>query len=161
MTDDFEFDKDSYKVSGGLHGVGVSCVNALSSHLEAIVYRNGKIFKQEYERGIPLGDVKTIGETEKTGTEVTFKPDQTIFIEHIYHYDILSARMRELSFLNKGIHLNITDKRRKDEETGELISNSFYSEGGLKEFVELIDKTREKLIENVIHIEEKKKNEGI
>ena len=148
-----KFDKDSYKVSGGLHGVGVSCVNALSDHLQATVYRDGKIHTQEYEKGIPITEVKEIGKTDKTGTEVTFKPDTTIFQETIYHYDILSARIRELSFLNKGIHLNITDKRRKNEEDDEYISDSFYSEGGLKEFVDLIDKTREKLIENVIYIE--------
>ena len=148
-----KFDKDSYKVSGGLHGVGVSCVNALSAHLQATVYRDGKVYTQEYEKGIPKTDVKEIGQTDKNGTEVTFKPDSSIFQETIYHYDILAARMRELSFLNKGIHLNITDKRRKNEEDDEYISDSFYSEGGLKEFVDLIDETREKLIENVIYIE--------
>jgi len=148
-----KFDKDSYKVSGGLHGVGVSCVNALSAHLQATVYRDGKVYTQEYEKGIPKTEVKEIGQTDKNGTEVTFKPDSSIFQETIYHYDILAARMRELSFLNKGIHLNITDKRRKNEEDEEYISDSFYSEGGLKEFVDLIDETREKLIENVIYIE--------
>ena len=110
-----KFDKDSYKVSGGLHGVGVSCVNALSSHLEVIVHRDGKIFKQEYEQGKPLYHVKEMGESEITGTIVTFKPDDTIFSTTDYNFEILSSRLRELAFLNKGITLTIIDKRELEE----------------------------------------------
>ena len=150
-----KFDKDSYKVSGGLHGVGVSCVNALSSHLKATVHRNGKVHEQEYSRGIPQYDVREVGTTNKTGTEVTFKPDNEIFLDTIYHYDILQARLRELSFLNKGIHLSLTDKRRKDEE-GNFIKDEFFSEGGLREFVDLIDENREKLLDSVIYMETEK-----
>ncbi len=150
-----KFDKDSYKVSGGLHGVGVSCVNALSTHLKATVYRNGKIHEQEYSRGIPQYDVRQVGTTDKTGTEVTFKPDNEIFIETVYHFDILQARLRELSFLNKGINLSLTDKRRKDED-GQFVKDKFFSEGGLREFVELIDENREKLLDSVIYMETEK-----
>ena len=121
-----KFDKDTYKVSGGLHGVGVSCVNALSIDLKATVFREGKIFVQEYKCGKPQYDVKVIGETEENGTEVTFLPDQDIFEVHEYNYDTLAARMRELAFLNKGIRIDLTDKRHKDEK-GELIHNSYYS----------------------------------
>ena len=150
-----KFDKDSYKVSGGLHGVGVSCVNALSTHLKATVHRNGKVHEQEYSRGIPQYDVREVGTTNKTGTEVTFKPDDEIFLDTVYHYDILQARLRELSFLNKGIHLSLTDKRRKDEE-GNFIKDEFFSEGGLREFVDLIDENREKLLDSVIYMETEK-----
>ena len=150
-----KFDKDSYKVSGGLHGVGVSCVNALSTHLKATVHRNGKVHEQEYSRGIPQYDVREIGTTDKTGTEVTFKPDDEIFLDTVYHFDILQARLRELSFLNKGIHLSLTDKRRKDEE-GEFVKDEFFSEGGLREFVDLIDENREKLLDSVIYMETEK-----
>ena len=150
-----KFDKDSYKVSGGLHGVGVSCVNALSSYLKATVHRNGKVHEQEYSRGIPQYDVREVGATDKTGTEVTFKPDDEIFLDTVYHFDILQARLRELSFLNKGIHLSLTDKRRKDEE-GEFVKDEFFSEGGLREFVELIDENREKLLDSVIYMETEK-----
>ena len=150
-----KFDKDSYKVSGGLHGVGVSCVNALSTHLKATVYRNGKIHEQEYSRGIPQYDVKEVGTTDQTGTEVTFKPDNEIFLEVVYHFDILQARLRELSFLNKGIYLSLTDKRRKDDE-GNFIKDEFFSERGLREFVELIDENRERLLESVIYMETEK-----
>ncbi|MAZ58580.1 MAG: DNA topoisomerase (ATP-hydrolyzing) subunit B [Flavobacteriales bacterium] len=150
-----KFDKDSYKVSGGLHGVGVSCVNALSEHLKVLVYRENKVFCQEYERGVPLYPVKEIGETNKRGTEVTFLPDKSIFIETEYVYDILSARMRELSFLNKGISITITDKRHKDEDGAE-ISDKFYSEGGLQEFVKYLDATRDSLMDNVMHMEGEK-----
>ena len=150
-----KFDKDSYKVSGGLHGVGVSCVNALSTHLKATVHRNGKVHEQEYSRGIPQYDVREVGTTDKTGTEVTFKPDDEIFIETVYHFDILQARLRELSFLNKGIHLSLTDKRRKNE-VGEFVKDEFFSEGGLREFVELIDENREKLLDSVIYMETEK-----
>lgn len=150
-----KFDKDSYKVSGGLHGVGVSCVNALSSHLEVITYRNNNIYKQEYERGKPLYNVKQTGKTDKTGTEVTFIPDNTIFITTDFNFEILSSRLRELAFLNKGIKLTVTDMRELEENGNgnEYRSESFYSEEGLKEFVELLDSTREKLISNVINID--------
>ena len=151
-----KFDKDSYKVSGGLHGVGVSCVNALSTNLKAVVYRNGKIFQQEYNRGIPQYDVKEIGQTDKTGTEVTFVPDGEIFIETIYSYDVLSARLRELSYLNKGITLEITDKRRTVEETGEHVKESFLSKGGLKEFVSFLDSNRVSILEDVIYVDGEK-----
>ncbi len=150
-----KFDKDSYKVSGGLHGVGVSCVNALSSYLRVEVHRNGKIYEQEYKIGIPQHDVREIGTSDKTGTYVTFIPDNTIFIETVYHFDILAARLRELSFLNKGIHLSITDKRRADDE-GNLIKEEFYSEGGLKEFVTFLDGTRESILNDVIYFDGEK-----
>jgi len=147
-----KFDKDTYKVSGGLHGVGVSCVNALSEHLSAKVKREGKLFQQEYQTGKPLYDVKVIGESTETGTEVTFKPDKTIFEVSEYNYDTLAARMRELAFLNKGIRINLTDKRQKDEKGNDLF-NSYYSEGGLKEFAEFLDRNRESLIPDVIYFE--------
>lgn len=150
-----KFDKDTYKVSGGLHGVGVSCVNALSIDLKATVYREGKIFVQEYKCGKPQYDVKVIGETQENGTEVTFLPDQDIFEVHEYNYDTLAARMRELAFLNKGIRIDLTDKRNKDEK-GELIHNSYYSEGGLKEFAQFLDRNRESLIPDVIYFEGEK-----
>ncbi|NPA44929.1 MAG: DNA topoisomerase (ATP-hydrolyzing) subunit B [Chlorobi bacterium] len=146
-----KFNKDSYKVSGGLHGVGVSCVNALSTTLIAKVYRDGKIYKQEYSIGKPVSEVEVIGETDKHGTEITFYPDLSIFNASEYKYDILATRMRELSFLNKGIHITLTDKREKDEN-GEFKKEIFYSEEGLKEFVEYLDQTREALIEKTIHI---------
>jgi len=146
-----KFDKDSYKVSGGLHGVGVSCVNALSSTLIANVCREGKKYRQEYSIGKPLADVEVIGDTENHGTEITFFPDMTIFNVGEYKYDILATRMRELSFLNKGIHIQLTDKRETDEE-GNFKNEEFYSEEGLKEFVEYLDQTREALIEKTIHI---------
>ncbi len=150
-----KFNKDSYKVSGGLHGVGVSCVNALSSHLEVITYRNKYIYKQEYERGKPLYSVKQTGKTDKTGTEVTFTPDNSIFITTDFNFEILSTRLRELAFLNKGIRLTITDLRELEENGNgnEYRKENFYSEEGLKEFVELLDSTREKLISKVINIE--------
>jgi DNA gyrase subunit B len=147
-----KFDKDSYKVSGGLHGVGVSCVNALSTHLKVVVHREGKIFTQEYERGKPLFDVKQIGETDRTGTEVTFMPDNTIFITSVYHYDTLAARLRELAFLNRGINLSITDLREADAD-GKHPEEKFYSEGGLKEFVAFLDANRERLIPAPIYME--------
>jgi DNA gyrase subunit B len=149
-----KFDKDSYKVSGGLHGVGVSCVNALSSHLSAIVMREGKVFRQDYEKGKPVTEVKTIGKADKSGTIVTFKPDDTIFQTTEFNFEILAARLKELAFLNKGILLTIKDMR-------ELIENGnggmpryeeFRSELGLMEFVEYLDATREKIIEKTIHI---------
>ena len=153
-----KFDKDSYKVSGGLHGVGVSCVNALSSHLRATVYKDGKIWEQEYERGKSLYPVKTIGECteDDRGTEVTFLPDTTIFTQTIeYSYETLSSRMRELSYLNKGVTISITDKRQKDEK-GEFVSEVFQSTEGLKEFVRFLDGNRESLIQNVISMEGEK-----
>ncbi len=150
-----KFDKDSYKVSGGLHGVGVSCVNALSSHLRAEVHRNGKIHEQEYKIGKPQYDVREIGPTDKTGTFVTFTPDNSIFIETVYHFDILAARLRELSFLNKGINLSITDKRRTTEE-GDFVKEEYYSEGGLKEFVSFLDGTRESILDDVIYFDGEK-----
>ena len=150
-----KFDKDSYKVSGGLHGVGVSCVNALSIYLKAEVHRNGKVFQQEYERGVPKYDVKEIGTTDKKGTTVTFMPDKEIFHETVYSYDILQSRLRELSFLNKGINLSLTDLRRKDDE-GNFVSDTFISENGLIDFVELIDENREKLLDSVIHMDTEK-----
>ena len=146
-----KFNKDSYKVSGGLHGVGVSCVNALSTLTRVEVSRNGKKYVQEYECGIPKFDVKEIGVSENTGTAVTFLPDRSIFIEHVYKYDILANRLRELAFLNAGITLTLTDKREKDEN-GDYKSEAYYSKEGLKEFVEYIDESRENLIENIIHI---------
>lgn len=149
-----KFDKDSYKVSGGLHGVGVSCVNALSINLEAIVKRGGKIHRQRFSRGAAQGDIEVIGETDETGTTIIFKPDAEIFKQtQTYSYDILSARLRELAFLNKGIHLNITDLRDIDEESGKPRRDEFYSEEGLREFVKFLDANRETLIENVIYIE--------
>lgn len=151
-----KFDKGSYKVSGGLHGVGVSCVNALSSTLVATVYREGKIWQQEYHKGIPVGNVKVIGETERTGTTITFLPDDSIFYVTEYKYDILSARLRELAYLNKGIRLSITDKRSIDPDTNEVKHEEFYSERGLSEFVAYLDNTRESLIDNTIDIETEK-----
>ena len=150
-----KFNKDSYKVSGGLHGVGVSCVNALSTDLRAEVHRNGKIYEQEYKIGVPQYPVREIGETDYRGTIVTFKPDASIFMDTVYHYDILAGRIRELAFLNKGIRITLTDLREKDEE-GNPVSELFYSEGGLKEFVEFIDMNREKLMPEVIYMEGEK-----
>ena len=150
-----KFDKGSYKVSGGLHGVGVSCVNALSSDLRVEVHRQGKVFEQEYKIGIPQYNVREIGATDKTGTFVTFTPDNTIFIDAVYHFDILAARLRELAFLNKGINLSITDKRRTDEEDN-FVKEEFYSEGGLKEFVKFLDGTRESILNDVIYIDGEK-----
>jgi DNA gyrase subunit B len=151
-----KFDKDSYKVSGGLHGVGVSVVNALSDHLRATVHRDGKIWEQEYERGKSLYPVKSIGETTERGTVVTFHPDETIFTQTIeYSYETLANRMRELSFLNKGVTITITDKRQKDEK-GEFVTETFYSDEGLKEFVRFLDGNRESLIKSVISMEGEK-----
>jgi len=141
-----KFDKDSYKVSGGLHGVGVSCVNALSTSLIATVQRDGKIYQQKYSQGKALGNVEEIGASEITGTEVFFQPDESIFNELVYNYDTLAARLRELAFLNKGIAITLTDERVK-EENGEFKSETFYSEGGLKEFVEFIDGNREGIMD--------------
>jgi DNA gyrase subunit B len=149
-----KFDKDSYKVSGGLHGVGVSCVNALSAHLSAVIMREGKIFKQEYEKGKPVTAVEIIGNSDKSGTIITFKPDGTIFQTTEFNFEILSARLRELAFLNKGILLTIRDMREliDDGNGGTARYEEFRSELGLKEFVEYLDSNRERLIEHIIHI---------
>lgn len=152
-----KFDKDTYKVSGGLHGVGVSVVNALSSHLKVTVYRGGNIFEQEYAFGKPLFDIKIVGETDKNGTIVTFKPDNTIFITEKYDYEILSSRLRELAFLNKGITLTITDEREKNE-AGNFVSDIFCSQNGLLDFIDYLDANREKLMAEPISIEGEKNN---
>ena len=153
-----KFDKDSYKVSGGLHGVGVSCVNALSSHLKATVFKDGKVWEQEYSRGKAEYPVKSTGKTSERGTEVTFLPDTTIFTQTIeYSYETLSNRMRELSYLNKGVTITITDKRVKDKESESgFLSETFFSNEGLKEFVKFLDGNREQLIQNVISMEGEK-----
>ncbi len=151
-----KFDKDSYKVSGGLHGVGVSCVNALSDHLKATVHRDGEIWEQEYERGKTMYPVKNIGKTDKKGTIVTFKPDATIFQQTLeYSYDTLASRMRELAYLNKGIKITLTDKREKNED-GTFVGEEFYSEEGLKEFIKFLDGNRERIIADVIAMEGEK-----
>ncbi|RKS03483.1 DNA topoisomerase (ATP-hydrolyzing) subunit B [Flavobacterium sp. 102] len=151
-----KFDKDSYKVSGGLHGVGVSCVNALSDHLRATVFRDGKVYEQEYERGKSMYPVKQIGETTKRGTTVTFKPDATIFTQTLeYSYDTLAGRMRELSFLNKGITITLTD-RRHTKENGDFEGEVFHSQEGLKEFVRFLDGNRIPIISHVISMEHEK-----
>ena len=151
-----KFDKDSYKVSGGLHGVGVSVVNALSDHLKATVHRDGKIWEQEYERGRTLYPVKSVGTSDKTGTIVTFHPDAQIFQQTIeYSYETLSNRMRELSYLNKGIKITLTDRRQKDKE-GNFVHEEFSSREGLKEFIRFLDGNREPLIHSVISMEGEK-----
>lgn len=150
-----KFDKGSYKVSGGLHGVGVSCVNALSKKLTATVYREGKVWFQEYAYGKPQESVKVIGEANKTGTEVTFMPDDGIFIVSKYEYDMLASRLHELAYLNKGITLIITDER-ETTESGEIKSETFFSENGLKDFITYLDATREKLMPEPIAIEGEK-----
>jgi len=150
-----KFDKDSYKVSGGLHGVGVSCVNALSSDLRAEIHREGQIWVQEYKIGKPQYEAKIVGETDITGTIVTFQPDASIFLTTKYKYEILAARLRELAFLNAGINLSIIDERETDEE-GNFKKENFYSEEGLKEFVEYLDETRVKLIQDTIHVTSEK-----
>ncbi len=150
-----KFDKDSYKVSGGLHGVGVSCVNALSTHLRAEVHRGGKVYEQEYSEGKPLYAVREIGTTDYRGTVVHFQPDLSIFQVGEYNFDTLAARLRELAFLNKGIRLSLTDERRQNED-GSPVSESFFSENGLVEFVQYLDGTRVPLIEKVIHMEGEK-----
>ena len=152
-----KFDKDSYKVSGGLHGVGVSCVNALSEALKASVHRDGKIWEQEYEKGVPLYPVKEVGTTDKTGTIVTFKPDTTIFTDiQEYSYDILASRLRELSYLNKGITVKLIDRRNKDSKSGEFESEVFFSKDGLPEFIKFLDGSREPLMKDVIAFEGEK-----
>lgn len=151
-----KFDKDSYKVSGGLHGVGVSCVNALSHHLKATVYKDGKEYEQEYSRGVAQYPVREVGTTDKRGTLVTFSPDPVIFAQTTeYSYDTLAARLRELAFLNKGIHITLTDKRRTTDD-GEFVTEQFESTDGLREFVRYLDSTREPLIKHVISMEGEK-----
>ena len=147
-----KFDKGSYKVSGGLHGVGVSCVNALSDHMIVNVYRDGKTYQQEYAKGKPLYAVKEIGTTEKRGTAITFHPDGTIFTTTVYDYNTLLDRMRELAYLNKGIDITIEDKRNLDEQ-GKPVSNHFFSQNGLRDFIAYLDETREKLMPEAIYIE--------
>ncbi|WP_297553789.1 DNA topoisomerase (ATP-hydrolyzing) subunit B [uncultured Alistipes sp.] len=152
-----KFDKGSYKVSGGLHGVGVSCVNALSTRLVAEVHRDGRIFRQTYSKGVPTSQVEVVGECTDRGTIVTFKPDGDIFTHTTeYKYEILANRLRELAFLNKGIHLSLTDKRQRDEQ-GEALCERFYSEEGLKEFVRYLDATRgTPIIESIIYLDTEK-----
>lgn len=149
-----KFDKDSYKVSGGLHGVGVSCVNALSTDMITRVYRDGKIYQQKYQRGKAVTEVEVVGETDKRGTEQFFQPDDTIFNELVYKYDKLSTRLRELAFLNKGITITLTDERETQED-GSFKTETFYSKEGLNEFVKYIDNAKEPLMETPIHIESK------
>jgi DNA gyrase subunit B len=149
-----KFDKDTYKVSGGLHGVGVSCVNALSTLMRSTVYREGKIWQQEFSCGKPLYDVKVVGESNKTGTTQYFEPDTSIFTHHEYKFDTLQARMRELSYLNRGINITLKDER--PDESGNLREETFYSQGGLKEFVTFLDGTREKLLPEAIYVEGEK-----
>jgi DNA gyrase subunit B len=152
-----KFDKDSYKVSGGLHGVGVSCVNALSIALKVQVHRDGKIWQQEYSKGKPLYSVKAIGDTDRTGTTTTFKPDDSIFLVTDYKFETLAARLRELAFLNAGLKLSIIDKRVKQEGSASGYKHEeFFSKEGLKEFVEYLDGVRERLIEETIHIASEK-----
>ena len=151
-----KFNKDSYKVSGGLHGVGVSCVNALSEQLIAEVHRNGNIYRQTYSKGHPTSEMKIVGHINTTGTIITFKPDATIFNTVEYKYDILAARLRELAYLNKGIKLTLTDRRQKDDN-GNFMSETFFSNEGLKEFVKYLDATRgEPLIDSIIYIDTEK-----
>ncbi len=150
-----KFDKGSYKVSGGLHGVGVSCVNALSTHMMTQVFRGGKIYQQEYSCGKPLYAVKTVGDADRTGTRQQFWPDRTIFTAHEYSYDILANRMRELAFLNAGITITLTDLRDKDEE-GNVRTETFHSEEGLKEFVRYVDSSREHLFNDIIYLNTEK-----
>ncbi len=150
-----KFDKDSYKVSGGLHGVGVSCVNALSKYLRATVYRDGKVWQQEYERGKPTAEVGVIGETDRRGTTVYFTPDEQIFEFREYNYDTLSNRMRELAFLNRGIHITMIDERHTNED-GNFAKEEFYSEDGLKEYVRFLEENRDPLIADVMYLEGEK-----
>jgi DNA gyrase subunit B len=152
-----KFDKDTYKVSGGLHGVGVSCVNALSNHLRAEVHREGKIWVQEYSKGHPLNEVKIIGDSERTGTKVTFIPDDTIFETTEFKFETLAHRLRELSFLNKGLHLSLIDEREIQED-GSPLKEVFYSEGGLREFVLYVDASKSSLIDDPIYVTGKEEN---
>jgi len=157
-----KFDKGSYKVSGGLHGVGVSCVNALSAKMITTVYREGKIFEQEYRIGVPQYDVREIGVSDKTGTHQHFWPDPSIFTTTEYKYDILEGRLRELAYLNRGVRITLTDLREKNEN-GEPLSKTFYSEGGIVEFVAMLDENagRKPLIPNVISVEGHDENTNV
>ncbi len=150
-----KFNKDSYKVSGGLHGVGVSCVNALSEYLKAEIHRDGKIYYQEYRKGKAVSEIQEIGTTEKTGSTITFMPDKEIFVVKGFNYETLASRLRELAFLNRGISLSILDKRELEENGngGDYRHDNFYSEEGLKEFIEFLDATREKIIQKTVHVE--------
>lgn len=149
-----KFDKDTYKVSGGLHGVGVSCVNALSGYLKASVRREGKLYEQTYSEGKPTSEVEVVGKSEKSGTTITFKPDETIFEATVYSYEVLAGRMRELAFLNSGLHLYLTDERKKNED-GSFKTEEFLSEGGLTEFVKYLDENKTPLIDKAIHVKGK------
>ncbi|MEM9820968.1 MAG: DNA topoisomerase (ATP-hydrolyzing) subunit B [Bacteroidota bacterium] len=153
-----KFDKDTYKVSGGLHGVGVSCVNALSAHLKAEVHREGKIFVQEYAQGKPQTEVEVTGSSTSNGTTITFRPDNEIFEELVYKYDILASRMRELAYLNKGLNLKLIDEREKGAEGAPYKEEDFYSEGGLAEFVAYLDESKSPLIDKPIHVIGKEDN---
>jgi len=157
-----KFDKDSYKVSGGLHGVGVSCVNALSKTLHATVYRDGKIFEQEYKIGVPQYSVREVGPSDKTGTLIHFWPDDSIFITLVYNKDILESRLRELAYLNRGVRITMIDTREKEED-GSTYTNVFYSEGGIVEFVEMLDTSagRNALIPKVIFVEGRDENTNV
>ena len=152
-----KFDKGSYKVSGGLHGVGVSCVNALSSHMKSQVFRDGKIYQQEYEKGKPLYPVKVIGETTKQGTRQQFWPDPTIFTTTVFQWDIIARRMRELAFLNAGIKITLTDLRH-NEESGKPRQEVFHAKDGLKEFVRYVDRHRQHLFDDVIYLKTEKQS---
>lgn len=157
-----KFDKNTYKVSGGLHGVGVSCVNALSNYLHVTVQRDGKIYEQEYSCGAPKYPVREIGTTDKTGTKVVFTPDNTIFTVSEYNYEILAARLRELSYLNKGIRIHLIDEREKEED-GRFIQDTFYSQGGISEFVMMLDRNgkRDGLLAQPIYVEEMEENSHV
>ena len=151
-----KFDKDTYKVSGGLHGVGISCVNALSTYVRVEVHREGKIFEQEYSIGKPLGEVKVIGESDRTGTTVTFRPDDTIFETTEFKYEVLAARLRETAYLNAGLRLSLTDERESDDK--KLRREDFHSEGGLREFVLYLDEGKTKLIDKPIWVKGEEEN---
>ncbi len=152
-----KFDKNTYKVSGGLHGVGVSCVNALSDYVKAEVFRDGKHYQQEYSKGIPTSSVDVVGNSDKRGTQMTFLPDASIFETTVFSYQVLASRMRELAYLNKGLYLSLTDERETNED-GTYKSTQFHSEGGLKEFVKYLDETRQPLIEEPIYVVGKEEN---
>ena len=152
-----KFDKDTYKVSGGLHGVGISCVNALSTYVRVEVHREGKIFEQEYSIGKPLGEVKVIGDSERTGTTVTFRPDGSIFETTEFKYDVLAARLREMAYLNAGLRLSLTDERQLDDKK-QALHEDFYSEGGLREFVLYLDEGKTKLIDKPIWVKGEEEN---
>ncbi|HRO73137.1 MAG TPA: ATP-binding protein, partial [Saprospiraceae bacterium] len=152
-----KFDKNTYKVSGGLHGVGVSCVNALSDYVKAEVFREGKHFQQEYSKGIPTSQVEVLGDSDKRGTQMTFSPDPEIFETTVFSFQTLASRMRELAYLNKGLYLSLTDERETNED-GSYKFSKFHSEGGLKEFVKYLDETRQPLIEEPIYVVGKEEN---